>query len=159
MNARTPDLDVIAAAARQTGGVSPSFVSASATTVAGHHAEVFAVSSEGVLLHRWWYEDCWSDWHTMTLRRGERASHVAAGAHDCFADLFVVTTDGQLLHRWWGPEQGWSTWSGWGAGFSGPATVASQRPDHNEIWIIRNGVFSHRWLSQYHEWSAWQRFV
>lgn len=133
-------------------------MSAASAAVAGHHAEVFVVAPAGALRHRWYESSTWSEWHTMPLPPRERAAHVGAGAHGRYVDLFVVTTEGQLLHRWWGPGPGWSPWAGWGAGFAGPVTVVSQGAEHNEIWVHRNGVFSHRWLND-HRWSAWNRFV
>lgn len=147
----TLNLDQIAAAAAGT------FVSIASAGVLNHHLEVFGVTFDGELRHRW-YDAGWSSWARMPIRQGTKAAHVGAAAHGQWVDLFVISVKGQLLHRWWSRQEGWSDWSDWGSDFTGPITVASLSESHNEVWVRRRGTLLHKWLLN-DIWSNWHEFT
>jgi len=121
-----------------------------------HHLEVFAVTLDGELRHRW-HDGSWSPWTAMPLPRDTRALHIGAGADGQWLDLFIVSATGRLLHRWWGEYKGWSGWNDWGGDFAGPVYVASVHEHHNEVWTYRGGALVHSWLAS-GTWSDWWAF-
>lgn len=148
---RDLDLDRIAATSAQ------AFISLASIGVVGDHLEVFGVTFAGELRHRW-HDGHWSAWTKMPMPHGTHAAHVGAAAHGRYVDLFLVTSSGQLFHRWWGDSVGWSAWSDWGGGFTGPIAVASGGEGHNELWLRRGGTVIHKWLTD-GTWSDWHEFA
>lgn len=148
---QTLNLDRVAAASAR------AFVSVTSVGVLGHHLEVFGVTLDGELRHRW-HDSKWSAWTKMPTPHDARATHVAAAAHGRWLDLFIVSPGGRLFHRRWGEHDGWSDWHDWGDGFAGPIAVASGADYHNEVWVQRRGVLVHKWLTN-HTWSDWHEFT
>ncbi|MBS2966947.1 trypsin-like peptidase domain-containing protein [Actinocrinis puniceicyclus] len=147
-------------------------VIARVTTVSSgpSHAELFAVTSAGELIHRWhWAENAevkleWSTWHLFKTQT--RVSDVGAASMRPGHVLCVIADE---HGRCWRAEHNGGRWSSWEEpmripeGTKSPAikrvAAASLAPGHHEVFAVTSaGELIHRWQREGSDWSAWHTF-
>lgn len=135
----------------------------------GHHAEVFAVTAAGELVHRWhWSEDAdadlsWSEWH---VRKTETpVADVAATSMRPDRMLCVVA---DVHGRVWRTNHEDGSWSSWHRMRLPSKTeslrivrvaAASLAPGHHEVFAVTAaGELIHRYQWEGSPWGPWARF-
>ena len=128
------------------------------------HLEVFAVTGDQGLIHRWYEGNPgrWSPWRVLATP-GKITAIAAGSPWDDYQDLFVVTTDGRVFTRKF-PDNDRRDWSGW-KDFESPESVVGvawsgmDRPrGHRELFAVtKGGRVLHRWnhLDTNRGWSDW----
>jgi hypothetical protein len=122
------------------------------------HIEVFAITQDGGLLHRWYEDRRWSQW--LVLATPGHVAALATGAHsDGYQDLFVTLRDGRVFARHF-PDlerRDWSNWEEWSAPDRMRALAWSTiGPGHRELFAVsHNGELFHRWRDPDNTWSDW----
>lgn len=130
----------------------------SATSVRPGHREVFAVTEDHRVVHRWKLDrQEWSAWHERPLPA--RAIDTAACTpNDGLIELFATDSDGQVWHAWWWEH--WAEWEAWGAPGTAAVAVTAYRQATNfqEMFVVgAAGDLGNRWHQRDHAWSDWNR--
>ncbi|MGV9364995.1 NB-ARC domain-containing protein [Amycolatopsis sp. NPDC003731] len=127
------------------------------------HLEVFAVTDDQGLIHRWREGSParWSPWRVLATP-GKIIALDVGSARDGSQDLFVVTTDGHVYTRGFDRDRG--DWTGW-VGFGAPEPVVgvawsgmNRSRGHRELFAVtKSGRVLHRWnhLDAGEDWSDW----
>ncbi|MEV6648810.1 hypothetical protein [Amycolatopsis sp. NPDC051371] len=127
------------------------------------HLEVFAVTGDQGLIHRWYERDPgrWSPWRVLATP-GKITGIDAGSPLDGYQDLFVVTTDGQVFTREFGRDRG--VWTGWKDGDAPEPVVGlawsgmNRSRGHRELFAVtKSGRVLHRWnhMDTTGDWSDW----
>lgn len=72
---------------------------------APNRLDVFAVASNGRMVHKWWDGQRWSDWEDQGGALAPEATVVSWAPNRL--DVFARTSDARLVHKWWAGN-GWS---------------------------------------------------
>ena len=123
--------------------------------------EVFVVSTDNQLWHRWQTSPGSSTWSAWSSLGGTIADSPAVTINsDGRLEVFVVATDNQLWHRWQ-TAPGSSTWSAWsylGGTIAGSPAVTINSDGRLEVFVVAtDNLLWHRWQTSpgSSTWSAW----
>lgn len=133
------------------------------------HVEVFVLTDDRGLIHRWREGDPqrWSRWRVLTTP-GPVAGLAAGSSCDGHQDLFVVTTDGKIFIREFpdNDKRDWSAWSEFGPPDRHITALAwsgmDRRSGHGEVFAVTTGGnVVHRWKHRDNdsEWRDWVDFA
>lgn len=135
-----------------------------------NHAELFAVTAAGELIHRWhWAQDGeadlkWSSWHLF--KTGTRVCDVGAASTRPGRMLCVIADE---YGRCWRATHDGDRWSAWEEPMRLPehtkspaikrVAAASLAPGHHEVFAVTGaGELIHRWQWESSDWSDWHAF-
>jgi hypothetical protein len=128
------------------------------------HLEVFLMTGDGGLVHRWFNGDPgqWSRWLILATP-GHVAAVAAVAPRDGYQDLFVADTDGRVFTRHYpdGEHDDWSRWEEFSPATKIKALAAgglNRERGHREVFAVtRGGRVLHRWnhLDDGSPWSEW----
>lgn len=128
------------------------------------HLEVFLMTGDGGLVHRWFNGDPgqWSRWLILATP-GHVAAVAAVAPQDGYQDLFVAVTDGRVFTRHYpdGEHDDWSRWVEFGPDSKIKALAAGgldRQRGHREVFAVtRGGRVLHRWnhMNDGSPWSEW----
>jgi hypothetical protein len=135
-----------------------------AVSMSPTHREVFVVTSEAELHHRWRHDRSLHRWDPWYRKDVDACKGVAAASSAGVIDCFVVTSDGSVLHQWWPvatDDHQWSGWEGWGRPPSGsvPLEISaySSGARHEEVFVVgTEGDLHHQWQhGPGTPWAGW----
>jgi hypothetical protein len=123
-----------------------------AAGVRGHHLEVWKITEDGSVFHRWWPRDStqgdwhWDEWIEFPVP-GNAAEIAATSSGSEHAAVFVLDARGHVWYREWQLNSNWSGWHPLGGLVQGPISAASLRDGHVEVFAqsASGSGLLHRW--------------
>jgi hypothetical protein len=121
-----------------------------AATARGSRYDVFAVSTDGRLLHKRYYHGAWSGWHTIGSGFSGGVSAVWTGSA---FNVFGHDPNGAVRHAYWGGH-GWHV-----ADLGGGATVGtpalSYHPGRYDVYSVSPGGRLYHRRYWHGAWTGW----
>lgn len=120
--------------------------------VRDHHIELFRVTEDGRVEHRWHpdEDDAWSAWHDFGFRHTAR-DVAAASAWSGHLEVFILATDGTVWHRIWWEDKEWNEFDFLGRPFQTRSAraiaAASKRDGHLDVQVVAvDGTLRNNWF-------------
>jgi hypothetical protein len=112
--------------------------------VRGHHLEIWALRSDGVIRHSWWPGDDGGGWNRAYDfdAPGNAVDIAVTSRGPGHAEVFVLDGGGRLWHKWWWEKDGWSGWRRFDDDVAPPLTACSYQDGHIEIFAVHKSTGS-----------------
>lgn len=124
------------------------------------HIECFVVDRQGMLWHRWYLNQHWSDWASLGEPYGMSAPVAisALNGEERHQEVFVVGASGEVAHRWHWQGEIWDRW------YDMPSPdhlvdIAAGITSKGRFEVIAVGSSGRLWQRSYvpvGNWSAWE---
>jgi hypothetical protein len=115
--------------------------------------DVFAVSTDRALYHKYWNGQRWSDWEGLGGELTAKPAAVSWGRNRI--DVFGRAIDNSLYHKWWDGSR-WHEWEGLGGTLlSGPA-VCSRRQNHLDVFVVATDRSLYHRIWNGSNWTSWE---